>query len=111
MTDRKIEQRDGRCFGLQQLLATGNSIEIFIFTSKKKRRLVTARKLLSMKTLLTLDLSQHHKSGSMFFSREPVDASSNCSRLGNALCLCSPVQPAQAEQESCPKSLEVGFAL
>ena len=34
MTDRKIERRDGRCFGRQQLLA--DSIEIFISHGKKK---------------------------------------------------------------------------
>ena len=33
------------------------------------------------------------------------------SRLWNALCLCSPVWPAQAKQESSPKSLAVDFAL
>ena len=32
-------------------------------------------------------------------------------RLGNTLCLCSPVLPARAEQESDPKSLLVNFAL
>ena len=46
----------------------------------------------------------------MFSSSEPVAARSDCRRLGNALCLCSPVRPA-AEQESGPKSLAVGFAL
>ena len=38
MTDRKIEQRYGRGFGWQQLLA--DSIEIFISHEKKKRWLV-----------------------------------------------------------------------
>ena len=44
----------------------------------KKKRLVAARNLQSIKTLLALELSQYHKSGSMFFSSEPVAASSNC---------------------------------
>ena len=85
----------------------------FYFTWKKKW-LVAAQDLQSIKTLLTLELSQYRKSGSMFTSSEPVTALSDCSRLGNALCLCSPLspgQPAQAEQESGPKSLAVDFAL
>ena len=48
---------------------------------------------------------------SMFSSSEPVAVSSYCCRLGNALCLCSPVRPAQAEPESGPKSLAIDFAL
>ena len=48
---------------------------------------------------------QYCKSGSMFSSSEPVAAHSDCRQLGNALCLCSPIQPAQAEQKGCPKSL------
>ena len=82
----------------------------FQFTWKKKW-LVAAWNL---QTLLALKLSQYLKSGSMFSSREPVAALSDCSRLWTALCLCSPFQPAQAEQEteeSCPKSLAVDFAL
>ena len=47
----------------------------------------------------------------MFSSSEPVAARSDCSRLGNALYLCSPVRPAQAVPESGPKSLAVDFAL
>ena len=108
MNDRKIERSDGRGFGRQQLLA--NSIEIFI-SHEKKKWLVAARNLQSIKTLLTLELSQYRKSGSMFSSSEPVAARSDCRRLGNALCLCSPVWPAQAEPESGPKSLAVDFAL
>ena len=77
----------------------------------KKKSVVTARYLQSIKTFLTIELSQYRKSGSMFSSSEPVAARSDCRRLGNALCLCSSVQPAQAEQESSPKSLAVDFAL
>ena len=49
----------------------------------------------------------------MFFSSEPVAGRSDCSRLTNALCLCSglPVRPVQAEQEGGPKSLAVDFVL
>ena len=46
----------------------------------------------------------------MFSSREPVATRSDYRRLGNAMCLCSPVRPAQAEPESGPKSLAVDFA-
>ena len=77
----------------------------------KKNWLVAAWNLQSIKTLFTLELSQNHKSGSMFSSSEPVMASSACRWLGNVLDLCSPVRPMQAEQESSPKSLAVDFAL
>ena len=70
-----------------------------------------ARKLQSIKTLLTLEMSQYHKSGSMVSSSKPVAASIDCLLQGNTLCLCLPVQPAQAEQKSCPKSLALDFAL
>ena len=107
MNDRKIERSDGRGFGRQQLPADSNGHSI----SNEKKSVVTARYLQSIKTFLTIELSQYRKSGSMFSSSEPVAARSDCHRLGNALCLCSPVRPAQAEQESCPKSLAVDFAL
>ena len=35
----------------------------------------------------------------------------DCSRLGNVLCLCSPVRPSQAVPERWPKSLAVDFAV
>ena len=107
MNDRKIERSDGRGFGRQQLPADSNGHSI----SNEKKSVVTARYLQSIKTFLTIELSQYRKSGSMFSSSEPVAACSNCRRLGNALRLCSPVRPAQAEQESGPKSLAVDFAL
>ena len=47
----------------------------------------------------------------MLSSSEPVAARSDGSRLGNALCLCSPVRPAQAGPECEPKSLAVDFAI
>ena len=49
----------------------------------------------------------------MFSSNEQVATSSDCHRLGNAMYfkLCSPVLPAQAEQESGTKSFAVDFAL
>ena len=95
MTDRKIERSDGRCFGRQQLLA--NSIEFFISHEKK-----VTRQCPKFTTLLTLELRQYCKSGSMFSSSEPA---------ATAADLKSPcVRPAQAE-ESGPKSLAVDFAL
>ena len=108
MTDRKIERSYGRCFGQHQLLA--DSIKIS-FHMRKKKWFVAAQNLQSIKTLLTLELTQYRKCGSMFSSSEQVAARSDCCRFGNALCLCSPVLRAQAEQESCPKSLAVDFAL
>ena len=77
----------------------------------KKNSVVTARYLQSIKTLLTLELSQYRKSNSTFSSSEPVAARSDCRRLGNALCLCSPVRPAQAEPERGPKSLAIDIAV
>ena len=92
MNDRMIERSDGRGFGQQQLLTNSSQ---------------------SIETLLTLELSQYGKSGSMFSSSEPVAARSDCCRLGNALCLCSPlaVPLAQAEQESCPTSWAADYAI
>ena len=91
MTDQKIERSDGHGFGRQQLLA--NSIENLI-SHEKKQMLVAARNLQSIETLLALELSQYRKSGSMLSSSELFAARSGCRRLGNALCLCSPVRPA-----------------
>ena len=52
----------------------------------KKKVLIAARYLQSMnlKTFLTLELSQYRKSGSMFSLSQPVAASSDCSRVGEA---------------------------
>ena len=77
----------------------------------KKKVTCCCPKFRSIKTLLTLELSQNCKSGSMVSSSKPVAAASDCCRLGDALSLCLPVRPAQTEQESCPKSLAVDFAL
>ena len=77
----------------------------------KKKWLVAALYLQSIKTFLTLELSQYLKSGSMFSSSEPVAASSDCCPLRNALCLISPVLHAQAVLEYCPKSSAVDFAV
>ena len=77
----------------------------------RKKWLAAARILQSIKTLSTLELSHYCKSDSMFSSSEPVAARGICRWLGNALCLCLPVWPAQAEQESSPQSLADDFAL
>ena len=69
--------------------------------------------LQSIKNLLTLELSQYHKSGSVFSSSEPVAASSAV--FLKLACCCQqrllPSTVAQAELESCPKSLAVDFVL
>ena len=60
------------------------------FAWRKKRWLVVARNLQSIKSFLTLELSQYRKSGSTFSSSELVAARSDCLRLGNALpCVCA----------------------
>ena len=84
---------------------------IISFHLINKKWIVAARYLQSIKTLFTLELSQYSKSGSTFSSSKLVAASSYCSLLRNALCLCSPVQPAQAELERGPKSLAIDFAV
>ena len=63
----------------------------------KKKWLVVAQNLHPW-NLLTLGLSQYRKSGSMFSTSQPVEDSSDCSRLGNTLCLCStlPTRPRSA---------------
>ena len=43
------------------------------------------------------------------FPRNLVAASSNCPQLRNTLCLCLPLQPAQAVPENCPKSTAIDF--
>ena len=83
-------------------------------TYMKSKWLVAAQTLhclQSIETFLPLELSLYRKSSSMFSSSEPVAARSDCRPLGNVRCLCSPVRPAQAVPESCPKSLAVDFAL
>ena len=60
---------------------------------------------------LTLELSQYRKSDSTFSSSKPVSVRSDCRRLGNTLCLCSPVLPTQAVQESGPESSAIDFAV
>ena len=85
MADRRIKLSYVHCFG-QQLLT--NYIVIFIQVShEKKKWLVAAQNLQSIKTLsvLTLELSQYRKSGSMVSSREQVAACSDCSWLGNTV--------------------------
>ena len=87
MNDHKIERSNSCVFRWQQFPA--DSMEMFIPTNKKS--VVAAQYLQSIKTFLTLGLSQYRKSGSTFSSSEPVATSSDCCRLGNTLCLCLPI--------------------
>ena len=59
------------------LLLIQNQFQTFISHEEKKWS-ITAQNLQSIKTLLTLELCQYGKSGSMFSSSEPVAASSDC---------------------------------
>ena len=95
---------------MSEALVGNNFHRKFHFTWKRKS-LVAASYLQSIKTLLTVELSQYHKSGSVFSSSEQVAARSDCPRLGNALCLILPVLPAQAVPEHVPKSLAIDFAV
>ena len=95
-----VSNTAGDC--LQRQIAKSNLLFGSLVTSRKKW-LVTTRSLQSLKTFLTLKLSQYCKSGSTFSSSEPVAARSDCSRLGiwvgNTLCLCSP------QRQSDPQKL------
>ena len=58
-----------------------------------------------------LESSQLCKSGGTFCSSEPLAASSDCCRQGNAPYLCSPVRPScDSLPERCSKSLATEFA-
>ena len=46
-----------------------------------------------------------------FLKRASLCQQPQCSRLENALCLCLPVQPAQAVLECGPKSLAIDFVV
>ena len=78
MNDRKIERSYGRGLGLQQLLADSIEISFHMKTKSDSLLALAARILQSIKILLTLELSQYRKSGSMFSSSEPVAARSDC---------------------------------
>ena len=101
----------GRCFDRHWLSNNVSPIPSTFSFYMKKKGFVAARNLQSIRTLLMLEPSHYSKNGSMFSSSKKVAVSSDCSWLGNALCLCSPVWPAQAEQESAPKNLTINFAL
>ena len=85
MNDHKIERSNGRCFDRQQL--STDSMEISF--PMKKKSVVTARYLQSIKTFLTLELSQYRKSGSMFSSSEPVAIHTNmCTMYLACIMVC-----------------------
>ena len=73
----------------------------------KKLWLVTAWHLQSIKTFLTVELSQYHKRGSTFSSSKQVAACSDCQYPVFVLASL----PAQAVAERCPKSLANNFAV
>ena len=107
---KRIEGSNERCFGWQHDLA--KLLWKFQFTWKMFLLSVTCHcsKMTNHYNILTVKPSQCSKSGSNFVSREPVEASSDCSRLRNNLCLCLLVWPAQAVLERCPKSSAIDFA-
>ena len=86
---------------LAQLLA--NSIKNFISREKQIDSALTYI-YKALKTFVTLELSQYRKSGSTLSSSEPVAAHRDCSRLGNALCLCSPVRPPKLYLSVAPRA-------
>ena len=61
------------------------------FISRENKFVVTARNLQSMKTFLTLELSQHPESGSTFSSSQPVAAAETATESRTpGFCACSP---------------------
>ena len=106
MTDRKIERRDSAALVRNNFSPFPLKLS---FHMQEKKRFVTAWKLHITETF-DFELSQYSKSGSMFSSSKPVEASCYCFRQRNPLCLCLPVQPVQAVPERCPKSSAIHFA-
>ena len=73
----------------------------------KKKWLFAAQNLQSIKTLLTLELSQYSKSGSIFSSSEPVAAISDCRQLGQ-LCVCaSPSYQRKQSRRADPRAWQL----
>ena len=77
---------------------------VFFISHEKKKWLVAARNLQSIKTLLTLELSQYRKNGSMFSSSEPVAARSDCRRLGNASVCARQSYPRKQSLRAAPRA-------
>ena len=63
----------------------------------------------ALKLFLNLEQSQHRKSGSTISSSEPVAACSDCSRLGNALCLSRPSDPPKLCRSAAPRAKPLLF--
>ena len=125
MNDWKIEQSNEYCFGWSHNLES--SIKNFTSFHMKNKASSHCLKFTKHWIFLTLELKFHftwktkgavtawnihsiesfwllNKSGSPFPSSEPVAARRDCSRLGNSLCLCLPIHPAQVVPECSPKS-------
>ena len=56
------------------------------------------------KAFLTIKLSQYSKSESTISSSKPVSTHSYCHRLGDTLCLCSPVHPPKLCRCAAPRA-------
>ena len=96
----------------------GNNFQLipWKFHVQRKKNLLSLPDIYKALNLLncrtgSLHQGQYRNSSSTFSSSEPVVALSDCSRLGNALCLCLPILPAQPVLERCPKSLAIDFAV
>ena len=84
------------------LATTSNSIEISFHI--KKKWLVAARNLISMKTLLILELSQYRKSGSMFPQASWLGPAATAADLGTP-CVCArPSDPRKQSQRAAPRA-------
>ena len=73
----------------------------------KKKAIVAALYLQSIKTCLNIELSQYRKSGSRFSSSEQVAVRSDCRRLGNARrgSVCArPSDPPKLCQSAAPRA-------
>ena len=84
MNDWKIESSNKSCIGLQQCLA--NSSENFI--SHEKTKLFMAQNLQSIKTFLTLELTQCSKNGSIAQASLSLPAATSANLVTPCVCAC-----------------------
>ena len=112
-TNQRSKDWAKRCALLWSATTSRLRITSKISSQFKKKWLVAAQYLQSIKIFLTLELSQYCKSGSSAVARFPqskhVAASSNCRRLGNVLCVCARPSDQPKLAGARPKELDHWF--
>ena len=104
MNDRRIGESDEDGFGRRCSALTRQQALAKISFRMRKKNQPSWPKIYKTSKPFWLEISKYHESGSTISSSEQVAARSDCRRLGNALCWCSPVRPAEAVQGRGPKS-------